>query len=70
MDMSVCAVTAGLFILVTFIALWYLVYDEVAQQTGMKAPRFGLEARRSRRLFWFFFVLITLLLVAGWILVG
>ncbi|MEE9489363.1 MAG: hypothetical protein V3V91_02885 [Thermoplasmata archaeon] len=67
--MIVSAVALGLFILVTFIAVWYLVYDEVAQRTGMKTPRFGAEARRSRRLFWLVTALSVVSLVVAWALV-
>jgi len=67
--MTVSAVTLGLFILVAFIAIWYLVYDEVAQRTGMKTPRFGAEARRSRRLFWLVIALTVFIsLVVGGVL--
>ena len=68
--MTVSAVALGLFILVAFIAIWYLVYDEVAQRTGMKTPRFGAEARRSRRLFWLVTALsVVISLVVGWVLI-
>lgn len=69
--MDALAVALGLFILFAFIAIWYLVYDEVAQRTGMKAPRFGAEARRSRRLFWLVIALVVVIsLVLGWIIFG
>jgi len=64
-------IALGLFILVAFIAIWYLVYDEVAQRTGMKTPRFGAEARRSRRRFWLVIALVVVIsLVLGWIIFG
>ena len=67
--MTLYSVTVGLFILIAFIAIWYLVYDEVAQRTGMKTPRFGAEARRSRRLFWLVTALTVFVsLVVGWVL--
>lgn len=70
-DMALCAVALGLLILGAFVAIWYLVYDEVAQHAGMKTPRFGAEARRSRRLFWLIIALtVVISLVVGWILLG
>ena len=67
--MALCAVALGLFILGAFIAIWYLVYDEVAQRTGIKTPRVGMEAVRSRRLFWLVIAVIAVSsLVAGWML--
>ena len=68
--MTLYAVAVDLFIRVTFISIWYLVYDEVAQRTGMKTPRVGAEARRSRRLFWLVTALTMVSLVVGWILLG
>lgn len=68
--MILYSVTVALIILIAVIAIWYLVYDEVAQRTGMKTPRFGAEARRSRRLFWLVTALSVVSLVVAWILFG
>ncbi len=67
--MALCAVALGMLILGAFVAIWYLVYDEVAQRTGIKTPRVGTEALRSRRLFWFVIaVIVVSSLVVGWML--
>jgi hypothetical protein len=68
--MTVCVVFAALFILTAFIALWYAVYDEVTQQTGMKPPRFGTEARRSRRRFWIVVTAIIITLLIALVMIG
>ena len=63
-------VLAGLLIVVAFLALWYRVYDEVTQQTGMRHPRLGAEDRRWRTRFWLVFIAINALILIGWLLVG
>jgi hypothetical protein len=68
--MDTLTVFAGLFIVVAFIALWFLVYDEVAQQTGMKPPRLGAKARRFRRLYWIVLTAIVILLLVSFWLIG